>query len=1421
LVLSIIFHLFYRESSMCKFLLMLATLWACFLVNPVICSDASDSPSSTGPTPHGYALIHRVHNETKYPMKFFKDPTALIQRIPEGADFRLKAYFANNYYYWRVVTINGKWKLSCTWPSTSGGKDDTDNATVFTVVKKYASNDAVAIASKHNAFGKDKIKKIIAVNKDTYEIELIDYKDGDVRSPWAEWKFAGREQGGAVDFDNLWLGNPAAVGSVKGQLAFLAARSVEHEIKRLKKELEPYAATLGPLDSLEEMRKKNISYITLKSARWGAMASHWSAAQSINGWIGATQKIAKILSQIIIDAGAKEGESPSDWENRIAQQMLEPKYRETWQTVGSFGGGDPVDRVNAMLVPYEKAQSLFKMQQAFFPFQRAKLMTPTDQAKSLLQWAEIAIPEIGPGLTQRDYEDMQRYGIKSFELSNRTHPTRTDVMLFRRNRVSWQSSLFGTWLEGSLKVLDNIVWSDSGGPDGWLPNVEQEAPMIVKASPEGIRRLASRDRLITLYERQERGEESPDDGIGYVGDKGDPNLGQFQDAQKTYIPWDGDMLSLQLLSETAPIEREGMIIGPGAFSEVTDIYVAQQPEMKGHGFEKIDDFGPEKSVALSSFFADGYAWLEQSMLYPWKCTLLFKAKPGDDGNVRIALGTATGTDAEYLIVIGDDNNTVSRMYKQRSFTAGQGNSDIKFEPVVTVVPKKGIPSEVMPCVRPGRFESFWVSLNNGFIVVGKGEPGVGIIMAWKDQNYKLVNKIGFSAYGTETVYQDVQQIDYPMVSKVPFDTSYVTIDGNVALGKGNSPAWLKLPLSPADAGALNFTVKGDGDFRICFVQDPKLVEGPANKGYDIIFGAQGVSICRHENPQDVVVTSDIKIDRSKKVWASLYKGMILIGQGPVGTDPFLFWQDWFGRDESVLQGIARIGFASGAGTVALSDVAIWPEVEIGFGDVKTQYEKEGIEFVPIKGALEVVAPFWYRGVQDGPLVRVRELFLNGLKRLESTPRPGATYTYDFSITPDGIAQFTLIGMQKSPEELATQRNQILRTRSAEATEFSATVLSRSGVEAASASLAVGLSAGMLGGAILSRVLAATDEAKLSEIQSLAQRYIPPPEQITRSTAQLQAPSMAIQVAKKNVEDGLAVAASLGLEQKLEKYKDILDNVIGFACLEGASKSRIIGGINAVYEEVTGRELDNSTYGLYGDLFTVLLKAYSNPFLIDRMDNKEAQQRREWYLRANGIFRDVYKRPSVQGDRGIDITFKDEYLWLPESFKVPGQGLFVCEVKADSDAFIGFAGSSDPTRNMSKPMYEIVIGKWSNTKTEISRKHLGDPVISFDQSISTDDKPYDQLALDPLGFQVYWINVDDGKITIGRGLPDVAKKIIELQQIATWKDPYPAQQVKAIGLSSWNAGVTVRNLMVYPALSKIKESDKKEIFSKLQGNTASA
>ncbi|MFA6263515.1 MAG: hypothetical protein WCW33_02935 [Candidatus Babeliales bacterium] len=1398
-----------------KLLLMLAMLWVCFFARPLIGSDASDSTSSGGPTPHGYALIHLVHNQTPYPMKFFKDPTALIQRLPEGAAFRLKGYFANNYYYWRALDINGKWKFSCTWPSTSGGKDDTDSATVFTVVKKYASNDAVVIASKHTAFGKDKTKKVIAVNKDTYEIELIDYKDGDARNPWAEWKFAGREPGGAVDFDNLWLGNPAAVGSVKGQLAFLAARSVEHEIKRLKKELAPYAATLGPLDSLEEMRKKSVSYIAFKSARWGAMASHWSAAQSINGWIDTIQRLAKFLAQIIIDAGVKEGESQSDWETRIAAKIIEPQYRDGWQAIINAGSGDPVARVKAMLMgnPFAKL------------FSSMKVAVPggSDAAKSFLQWVEIATPDIKPGFSKKDFDDLQRYGIKSFELSNRTHPTRTDVMLFRRNRVSWQSSLFGTWLEGSLKVLDNIVWSDSGGPDASLPDVGQEGPLIVTASQEGIRRLASRDRLMALYERQERGEESPDDGVGYVGDKGDPNLGQFQDAQKTYIPWDGDMLSLQLLSGTTPIEREGMIVGPGASSQVTDIYVAQQPEMKGHGYEKIDDFGPEKSVALGSFFADGYAWLEQSMLYPWKCTILFKAKSGDDGNVRIALGTATGPDAEYLIVIGDDNNTVSRIYKQRSFVAGQGNSDIKFEPVLTVVPKKGIPSEVMPCVRPGRFESFWVSLNNGFIVVGKGEPGVGIIMAWKDQNYKLVNKIGFSAYGTETVYQDVQQIDYPMVSKVPFDTSYVTIDGNVALGTGNSPAWLKLPLSPADAGALHFIVKGNGDFRICFVQDPNLVEGPANKGYDIIFGAQGVSICRHENPQDAVVTSDIKIDRSQKVWVSLYKGMILIGQGPVGTDPFLFWQDWFGRDESVLQGIARIGFSSGPGTVAISDVSIWPEVEIGFGDVKTQYGKESIEFIPIKGALEVVAPFWYRGFQDGPLVRVRELFLNGLKRLESTPRPGATYTYDFSITKNGVAQFTLLGMQKSQEELATQRNQILRTRSAEATEFSATVLSRSGVEAASASLAVGLSAGMLGGAILSRVLAATDEAKLSEIQSLAQRYIPPPEQITRSTAQLQAPSMAIQVAKRNVEDGLASAASLGLEQKIEKYKEILDNVIGFACLEGASKSRIIGGINAVCEEVTGRALDNSTYGLYGDLFTVFLKAYSNRFLIDRMDNKDAQQRREWYLRANGIFRDIYKKPSVQGDRGIDISFKDEYLWLPESFKVPGQGLFVCEIKADSDAFIGFAGSSDPTRNTGKPMYEIVIGKWSNTKTEISRKHLGDPVISFDQSISTDDKPYDQLALDPLSFQTYWINVDDGKITIGRGLPDAEKKIIELQQIATWKDPYAAQQVKAIGLSSWNAGVTVRNLMVYPAMSKIKSLDtvKKEIFTKLQGSTDEA
>ncbi|MFA5306963.1 MAG: hypothetical protein WC365_05960, partial [Candidatus Babeliales bacterium] len=1253
----------------------------------------------------------------------------------------------------------------------------------------YASNDAVIIASHHKDFAKDKARKIIAVNKKTYEVELIDYKDGDPRNPWAEWKFAGRETIGAVDFDNVWLGNSAAAGAVKGQLAFLAARSTDHEIKRLKRELEPYASTLGPLDSLEEMRKKEITYISLKKATWGALASWYDAAvNDINVWLGAVQKIAKVLAQVIIDAGTKSGESPSDWEARIANKMLEQQYSAKWEAIVAAGGGDPVNRVNTIVTPGAgKAQAL-----------------------SFLQWAEIAIPEIKQGFAQRDYEDIQRYGVKAFELSNRTHPVQYEYMAWRKDKTSWQRQMFGVWLLGTLKDIKDISWSDSGAPDQSSPNVPQEAPLILRASPEGIRRLASRDRLIALYEQQERGQEAADDGAGYVGDKNDPNLGQFQSG--VYTPWDGDMSSIQLLSETAQIVREGAVVNAGGSSDVTDIYVAQQPEMKGHGYERIEDFGPEKSVTLNSFYADGFAWLEQSMLYPWQGTLIFSAKPGDDGNVRIALGTATGSDAEYIIVIGDDNNTVSRIYKKRAFKKGE-SSEIQFDAVLSVVPKRGIPREVMPCVRPGRLENFWVSLNNGLIVVGKGEPGIGIIMAWKDPKYKQVNKIGFSAYGTSTTYQDVQQIDYPLISKVPWNLPYVTI-GNASVGKERSPAWLNLPLSPADAGAIEFSATGDGDFSLCFVQDPRIVQGEANKGYDIVFGAQGVSINRHETPQDAVVTSDVRVNRAQKLWASLYKGMIIVGQGDFGQSPFLFWQDWFTRDESVLQGIARVGFVAPRGNVAISNVALWPEVEIGFGDVKTKYEKKGVDFVPIRGALEVVAPFWYRGFQDGPLVRVRDIYSNRLLYLESTPRPGATYTYDLKLTKDGKASFVLMGFEKSPYELELQRRATITTRTAEAAEYSAAIMSRSGIESTSASIAVTASAGLLAGAVLSRILAASDEAKLSEIQSLAQRYIPPPDQVTRSTAQLAELSANVQNAVNSIKNWYATSA-VKLEDALEKYNNILDNMIAFACLDAVPKKSIIDGIGALYKNVNVRRLDNSTYELYAAMFTLLLKAYNNPYLIDRMDPQEAQRRREWYLWANEIFQAIYKNRELQRDDGIDIKFKGEYLWLPEADKIQktGRGFFTFEVKADSDAFVGFAQASDPTRNSGKPMYEIVIGKWGNTKTEISRKSLGDPVASFDQELNK----YSELSLDPLAFQRYWINVCDGKILIGRDIPDAKKKNDSTSPwgcIAMWSDPYPAQQVTTIGLSSWYAGVAVRNMKVAPALQDMTS----EQIRDLEGGT---
>lgn len=94
-----------------------------------------------------------------------------------------------------------------------------------------------------------------------------------------------------------------------------------------------------------------------------------------------------------------------------------------------------------------------------------------------------------------------------------------------------------------------------------------------------------------------------------------------------------------------------------------------------------------------------------------------------------------------------------------------------------------------------------------------------------------------------------------------------------------------------------------------------------------------------------------------------------------------------------------------------------------------------------------------------------------------------------------------------------------------------------------------------------------------------------------------------------------------------------------------------------------------------------------------------------------------------------------------------------------------------------PNYTIILGSHCNRRLKV----LVDGKTVVDVA---------GIVLRPATFERYWISVQDGRITVGKGEP--GQSIVH-----EWADPAPNCKIKYVGLSSWDKHVGYRNVRVLP------------------------
>ena len=105
------------------------------------------------------------------------------------------------------------------------------------------------------------------------------------------------------------------------------------------------------------------------------------------------------------------------------------------------------------------------------------------------------------------------------------------------------------------------------------------------------------------------------------------------------------------------------------------------------------------------------------------------------------------------------------------------------------------------------------------------------------------------------------------------------------------------------------------------------------------------------------------------------------------------------------------------------------------------------------------------------------------------------------------------------------------------------------------------------------------------------------------------------------------------------------------------------------------------------------------------------------------------------------------------------------VRAQNDAHIGFMSG-----NSSNEFYEIVIGGWSNTQSQIRR--INPTIVGVTKSTAG--------ILDPNEDQLFWADGLNGLVRLGKG------HIIGKNVIMQWQDPNPIIPNSIGFMTGWGA-----------------------------------
>jgi len=780
---------------------------------------------------------------------------------------------------------------------------------------------------------------------------------------------------------------------------------------------------------------------------------------------------------------------------------------------------------------------------------------------------------------------------------------------------------------------------------------------------------------------------------------------------------------------------------------------------------EITNFDAGKMLMLRPLWSQGIAWIAESLQSPGSTTVTFLARASDDGNIQVIFGDRINVNYMFRVIIGADGNTRSVVKmgdKILAEASGKTNNLAK--------------------AQPGRFIPYWISLNNNFVTAGIGAAGDNVFLSAYVPLKEQPNRVGFSTDAERIEYTEIQFGD-PLVSQID-STKYQVPQKTITLsGKQGSLLMTDYVLRVANEGTIQFNATAQNDLSTVLQNDQ-------GEGYRIVIGGDSNTTAKIFKNNDLALSVNIeampfgKLDTTKNnsLWVSIDGGLIMAGQGKVGENIFLVWED-----NNPIDGVTKVGWVTSNHQQTISNISIASSVGLGAQKEKFSYKKP-IQRFKYKGSVFIIKQYTYELVQDGPRVTLT-VFGDRAKTkgtpysIAKTPMLKAKYPLRLDIDPTGIP---LVYQTQFPLEAPAKIALDIAAEVADATgdaSISAAASISGGADPVSSMVALGLKTVMAGAGVAAKASAAGTKGMLKHMYRSHDSYVFTEGVQADTSAEASIPPEAernAELIQMSITKMLRLNATYApqFEELVSNYEDILRRINHpYVVSDSAIKLSIFDGISrmcAVYKT-------QQDYRLQDLFMNMLIHALSNTYLINPEDKQDQAARDTWYKTILEISTDVFK--FAKKDTAINLQpLYGEYVWFPATLPLEDDGMVIFEANALGDVFVGFAQEPFRVRNTDNKLYEITLGGWENTRHVIRIKSLGKSA----KTLTKEENPDSMFKQNK--FEAYWVSIKNGLIRVGKGAPGK-------NMIMEWQDPFPWKGIKYVGFSNWDVPIILRNVQV--------------------------